>query len=80
MYLGKMGCNVFVSQRLEDIMLLISKWYDVDVFYQNSTVKDIIFSGRLKRYENAETLLKVFERLGGVRFSIQGKTVIVEDE
>ena len=76
----KDGVYVFVSQRLEDIMLLISKWYDVDVFYQNSTVKDIIFSGRLKRYENAETLLKVFERLGGVRFSIQGKTVIVEDE
>ena len=76
----KDGVYVFVSQRLEDIMLLISKWYDVDVFYQNSTVKDIIFSGRLKRYENAETLLRVFERLGGVKFSVQGKTVIVEDE
>ena len=76
----KDGVYVFVSQRLEDIMSLISKWYDVDVFYQNSTVRDIIFSGRLKRYENAEALLKVFERLGGVRFSIQGKTVIVEDE
>ena len=76
----KDGVYVFVSQRLEDIMSLISKWYDVDVFYQNSAVKDIIFSGRLKRYENAETLLRVFERLGGVKFSVQGKTVIVEDE
>lgn len=76
----KDGVYVFVSQRLEDIMSLISKWYDVDVFYQNSAVKNIIFSGRLKRYENAETLLRVFERLGGVKFSVQGKTVIVEDE
>ena len=76
----KDGVYMFVSQRLEDIMSLISKWYDVDVFYQNSAVKDIIFSGRLKRYENAETLLRVFERLGGVKFSVQGKTVIVEDE
>ena len=76
----KDGVYVFVSQRLEDIMSLISKWYDVDVFYQNSAVKDMMFSGRLKRYENAEALLKVLERLGGVKFSVQGKTVVVEDE
>lgn len=76
----KDGVYVFESQRLEDIMALISKWYDVDVFYQNSGVKDTLFSGRLKRYENAETLLKVFERLGGVRFIVQGKTVVVEAE
>ena len=40
----------------------------------------MMFSGRLKRYENAEALLKVLERLGGVKFSVQGKTVVVEDE
>lgn len=76
----KDGVYVFESQRLEDIMTLIAKWYDVDVFYQNTGVKDIIFSGRLKRYENAETLLDVFESLGGVRFAVQGKTVVVEAE
>ena len=74
------GVYLFESQRLEDIMTLISKWYDVEVFYQNAGVKDIIFSGRLKRYENAETLLNVFESLGGVRFTVQGKTVVVEAE
>ena len=76
----KDGVYLFESQRLEDIMTLISKWYDVEVFYQNAGVKDIIFSGRLKRYENAETLLNVFESLGGVRFTVQGKTVVVEAE
>ena len=76
----KDGVYVFESQRLEDIMTLIAKWYDVEVFYQNSGVKDVLFSGRLKRYENAETLLKVFERLGGVRFTVQERTVVVEAE
>lgn len=76
----KDGVYLFESQRLEDVMMLISKWYDVKVFYQNTGVKDIIFSGRLKRYENAETLLNVFESLGGVRFTVQGKTVVVEAE
>ena len=76
----KDGLYVFESQRLEDIMTLIAKWYDVEVFYQNSGVKDVLFSGRLKRYESAETLLKVFERLGGVRFTVQGRTVVVEAE
>lgn len=76
----KDGLYVFESQRLEDIMTLIAKWYDVEVFYQNSGVKEILFSGRLKRYESAETLLKVFERLGGVRFTVQERTVVVEAE
>lgn len=76
----KDGVYVFESQRLENIMMLIAKWYDVNVFYQSVGVKDIIFSGRLKRYENAETLLNVFESLGGVRFTVQGKTVVVEAE
>ncbi|WP_018337357.1 FecR family protein [Butyricimonas synergistica] len=76
----KDGVYLFESQRLENVMRLISKWYDVKVFYQNEGVKDIIFSGRLKRYENAETLLNVFESLGGVRFTVQGKIVVVEAE
>ena len=76
----KDGIYLFKSQRLEDILKLISQWYDLHVFYQNQEAKDILFSGRLKRYENVGTLLHVFERLGGVSFSVQGKTVIVKKE
>lgn len=74
------GIYLFKSQRLEDILKLLSQWYDLQVFYQNPEAKDILFSGRLKRYENIGTLLGVFERLGGVNFSVQGKTVIVKKE
>ena len=76
----KDGIYLFKSQRLEDILKLISQWYDLHVFYQYQEAKDILFSGRLKRYENMGTLLHVFERLGGVSFSVQGKTVIVKKE
>lgn len=74
------GIYLFKSQRLEDILKLLSQWYDLQVFYQNPEAKDILFSGRLKRYENIGTLLGVFERLGGVNFSVQGKTVVVKKE
>ncbi|WP_294142297.1 FecR domain-containing protein [uncultured Sanguibacteroides sp.] len=73
----KDGVYLFKTQRLEDIMKLISKWYDVNVVYRDEKVKDIVFSGRLKRYENAESLLCVFEKLGEIKFVIQDNTVVV---
>lgn len=76
----KDGVYFFKSQRLEDIMGVIARWYDVEVFYQNAEVKNVLFSGRLKRYENAEILLNVFEQLGGVQFVVQGRTVLVKTE
>ena len=76
----KDGIYQFKSQRLEDILNVISRWYDVEVYYQNPEVKDIMFSGRLKRYDNAQSLLEAFEKVGGVKFSIEEKNVIVKAE
>lgn len=76
----KDGVYLFRRQRLEDILNLISRWYDVEIVYRNPEVKDILFSGRLKRYENAGNLLEAFEKVGGVKFSVEGKMILVMAE
>lgn len=76
----KDGIYVFEKQSLEDVLETISRWYDLTVLYVDSDVKDISFSGRIKRYEDASTILQLIESLGGVKFSVQGRTLFVQKE
>ncbi|MFR7808651.1 MAG: DUF4974 domain-containing protein [Butyricimonas faecihominis] len=39
---------VFERERLEDILTILSHWYDVVVFYKRTDVKDELFTGDLK--------------------------------
>ena len=73
----KDGIFRFENQRLEDILVTLSDWYDVDVFYQTSSVKDLHFSGYMERYKEIETILKAIALSTGVQFSIQGTTIVV---
>lgn len=41
----KDGIFRFENQRLEDILTVLSNWYDVDVFYQTVSVKELHFRG-----------------------------------
>ena len=38
------GLFILEAQRLEDIMKRISRWYDVEVFYQSQEAKDLVFT------------------------------------
>lgn len=76
----KDGVYVFEKQSLENVLETISRWYDLKIFYVNNEVKDISFSGRIKRYEDARLILQLFEQLGGVKFKVQGRTLLVEKE
>ena len=73
----KDGIFRFENQRLEDILTVLSNWYDVDVFYQTPSVKELHFSGYMERYKDVRVILEAITLSTGVTFSIQGKTIIV---
>lgn len=77
-YVGwKDGIYVFRDHPLEAIMTDLARWYDVSVFYQNPEMKQITFTGNLKRYERINTFMDVLKRTGDVKYSIQGNTIIL---
>ncbi|MFR7879599.1 MAG: FecR domain-containing protein, partial [Butyricimonas paravirosa] len=47
---------VFVNERLESIMEKIERWYDVSVFFQNDSLKDVRFYGNVERYADIRDL------------------------
>lgn len=68
---------VFVNERLESIMEKAARWYDVNVFFQNESLKDLRFFGNMQRYSDIQELLFFLESTSDARFSVKDRTVIV---
>lgn len=77
-YIGwKKGLYVFKNRSLEDIMTELSRWYGMTVFYQNPGVKEVRFTGNLKRYDNIGAFMEALERTGEVRYKMSGNTIML---
>ena len=74
----KDGRFVFNNEKLEDIMVRLSRWYNVEVFFQNNESKNIRFSGDLARYEDFNSVLEMIEFTKKVKFTIKNRSVLVE--
>ena len=73
----KDGYFTFENESLEQILNTLSLWYDVDVFFQSEAVKQLVFTGYMKRYDDISEILNAITDVVGVNFTINGKTIIV---
>lgn len=60
---------------IQSIMKEISRWYDMDVAYQGKI--DVHIGGTISRYVNVSQVLALLEETDVVKFSIEGKKIIV---
>ncbi len=73
----KEGYFRFDGVGLPELMRQLSRWYDMEVVYE-TTVADHEFVGQIERNANLSKVLRILE-LGGVKFRIEGKKIIVTD-
>lgn len=73
----KDGRFVFEKQRLENIMNTVSRWYNINVFYENQSVKDILFTGNIKRYGDLDQVIEMLRLINKIEIEINGKSVFV---
>lgn len=73
----KDGYYYFEDCPLEDIMQTLRRWYGIEAVFTNPGLKNIEFTGRLRRYEDVGELFRKFEQTRNVSFSRKGNTVIV---
>ncbi len=67
----------FSGATIQDILTQVSRWYDMDIVYK-STVHDV-FVANISRDVALSRLLNLLEMTKEVQFTIDGKTVTVED-
>jgi len=72
------GLFSFKNKPFKDIMLVISRWYDVDVIFENETIKDIPFNGVFNKKLSIEEILVIIENTKEAKFEIKGKTIYMK--
>ncbi len=72
------GKYIFRAEPLDQILKKLSRWYDVEIFYENAAVKQYTFSGILPRFKNCETFLRVMEKTNSVKFEYTENVLVVK--
>jgi len=74
------GLFTFNEVSLEDMMKSISRWYDVQILFEQAKHKQFVFTGILERSKNIDELLKIVEATseGEIIFEIKDKTIIIK--
>ncbi len=75
----KEGVFSFRRKPLIDIMKVLSRWYDMDVYFANSNLENAGFNGVLGKDQNIEDILKTIKNFGIIEnYEIVDKTVFLK--
>lgn len=75
----KNGDFIFSEESLESIMRKVSRWYDVEVVYEDITKEKVVLGGLISRSRSLSAVLRMMESTGKVHFEVKGRRVIVTD-
>jgi len=73
----KNGQFLFRQDRLEDIMKTLARWYDMEVFYLDESIKNMAFAGKLDRSENITPILNVLRATDKLTVEVNGKRIVL---
>ncbi len=68
----------FQEQSLEEIMKILSRWYDVTVTFESADIKQMQFSGNLDKYTTIDSFFKLFEAGAKIEFQIENNRVHIK--
>lgn len=74
------GLFTFNEKSLAEIMVTLSRWYDVEVVFENAVQKEFLFTGVIERTKSVDNILKLIEATseGQVKFQISDKTITIK--
>ncbi len=73
----KDGVFVFRQERLEDIMCTLSRWYGMEVVFEDEPVKDVLFSGKLDRSGSIAPILSVLQSMEHIVIKLDERKIIL---
>jgi transmembrane sensor len=72
----KNGSFMFASEDIQSILRKVSRWYNVDIVYQENAPKKAIW-GTVSKFDNVSEVLKMIELTGVAHFKIEGRRITV---
>lgn len=74
----KDGVFQFVNKPLKDIMKVLSRWYDVDIIFENKDLESLEFIGTLNKNQSIEEILSIMTSNSINNYEIKDKTIILK--
>ena len=74
----KNGVFSFKEKSLKEIMKVISRWYDVDVVFENKDLEALKFKGILDKQQGIERILSIMKSTTINNYEIKDKTIILK--
>lgn len=72
---GEFGFN---HMPLKNIMKVLSRWYDVDIKFENKGIETLEFNGVLRKDQQLEDILEIIKSTNDLNFEIKNKTIILK--
>lgn len=76
----KDGVFAFKQQRLEEIMKIVARWYNVNIFWENASQKEVVFTGKMRRYDDFSKIVEMLEMTGNTEFEIKGNNIFIREK
>lgn len=75
----KNGVFSFEDKTLKDMMTVLSRWYDVEIVFENKAVENEEFIGILRKNQNIADILTSIKNFGTIKnFEIYDKKVVIK--
>ncbi len=72
------GVFGFDNTSLGEIMKVLSRWYDVEVIFESEHLKDILFTGALRKKQDLEDIMEIISLSNGIDYQIVGQSIIMK--
>lgn len=73
----KEGRFLFKNQSLEQITEIMARWYDINVTFQDESIKHLHFTGDLRRHEDFSVMLEALTSLVNVDYRLENRELIL---
>ncbi|QTE22361.1 FecR family protein [Polaribacter cellanae] len=72
----KDGVFSFERKPLKEIMKVLSRWYDINVRFESTSIKNTAFNGVLRKKQRLEDILNTIKNTNSINYEIKDKTII----
>lgn len=74
------GLFAFNEDSLDEMMIVLSRWYDAEVIFENAEHKNYVFTGILEKTEAVEDILKLIEATseGQIKFEVNENLITIK--
>ena len=72
------GVMYFEQLELEELLSRVSRWYDLEIRFENQEMKSKKFTGEIARYEEVTQFLEMLETSGIVEFNLEKNVITVK--